>query len=157
MKHSVMYPLVAHPHNPEFVNGEALVRFARVAEAAGFRGISFTDHPAPSNKWLMAGGHDALDPFAALAFVAAATTELRLIPHVVVLPYPDQRDQVDLAGDRVDLAHTLERCDLLRDLRDPGHIGLDEHDGGDHGVTLPPAAPLAGRQADRPESLVICD
>ncbi len=87
MKHSVMYPLVAHPHNPEFVNGEALVRFAQVAERAGFRGISFTDHPAPSHKWLMAGGHDALDPFAALAFVAAATTELRLIPHVVVLPY----------------------------------------------------------------------
>jgi probable F420-dependent oxidoreductase len=87
MKHSVMYPLVAHPHNPEFVNGDALIRFARAAEEAGFRGISFTDHPAPSHKWLTAGGHDALDPFAALAFVAAATTEMRLIPHVVVLPY----------------------------------------------------------------------
>jgi probable F420-dependent oxidoreductase len=82
-----MYPLVAHPHNPEFVDGGSLIRFARAAEDAGFRGISFTDHPAPSHKWLMAGGHDALDPFAALAFVAAATTEMRLIPHVVVLPY----------------------------------------------------------------------
>lgn len=87
MQHSVVYPLVAHPHNPEFVNGDALIRFARAAEQAGFRGISFTDHPAPSHKWLMAGGHDALDPFAALAFVAAATRELSLIPHVVVLPY----------------------------------------------------------------------
>src|SRR5581483_7026599 len=49
--------------------------------------ISFTDHPAPSHKWLHAGGHDALDPFAALSFVAAVTERVRLIPHVVVLPY----------------------------------------------------------------------
>jgi probable F420-dependent oxidoreductase len=72
---------------PELVTGAALVRFAQAAEDAGFRGISFTDHPAPSQKWLTAGGHDALDPFAALAYVAAATSEVRLIPQVVVLPY----------------------------------------------------------------------
>ena len=87
MKHWVTYPLVAHPHHPDFVRGETVVRFARAAEAAGFSGIAFTDHPAPSNKWLNAGGHDALDPFAALAYVAAATTTLRLIPNIVVLPY----------------------------------------------------------------------
>jgi probable F420-dependent oxidoreductase len=87
MNHAVVYPLVAHPHNPELVSGDAMIRFAQAAERAGFRGISFTDHPAPSDKWLNAGGHDALDPFAALSFVAAATTQLRLIPHVVVLPY----------------------------------------------------------------------
>src|SRR5439155_14429093 len=76
-----------HPYNPEFVSGEGLARFARAAEAAGFDGIAFTDHPAPSDKWLNAGGHDALDPFAALAFVAAVTTRIRLIPNIVVLPY----------------------------------------------------------------------
>ena len=43
--------------------------------------------PAPSDKWLRSGGHDALDPFAALAFVAAATERLLLIPNIVVLPY----------------------------------------------------------------------
>src|SRR5262249_7324090 len=47
----------------------------------------FTDHPAPSDKWLNAGGHDALDPFVALAVVAAATDRLQLIPNIVVLPY----------------------------------------------------------------------
>jgi probable F420-dependent oxidoreductase len=87
MKHWVTYPLVRHPYDPSFVSHDALVRFARTAEAAGFDGLGFTDHPAPSHKWLQAGGHDALDPFAALAFVAAVTERLRLIPNIVVLPY----------------------------------------------------------------------
>ena len=87
MKHSVVFPLVSHPYNPELVTPEAVVRFARAAEAAGFAGIAFTDHPAPSDKWLKAGGHDALDPFTALAFIAGVTKEIRLIPHIVVLPY----------------------------------------------------------------------
>ena len=57
------------------------------AEEAGFSGIGFTDHPAPSERWLAAGGHDALDPLAALAFCAAVTDRLRLIPNILVLPY----------------------------------------------------------------------
>lgn len=87
MKHSVVFPLVTHPYNPELVTPEAVVRFARTAETAGFAGIAFTDHPAPSDKWLKAGGHDALDPFTALAFIAGVTRDIRLIPHIVVLPY----------------------------------------------------------------------
>lgn len=87
MKHWVTYPLVHHPYDPAFVSHDALVQFAQTAEAAGFDGIGFTDHPAPSHKWLQAGGHDALDPFAALAFVAAVTERLLLIPNIVVLPY----------------------------------------------------------------------
>lgn len=87
MRHWVTYPLLAHPSPPELVTGEAVARVARAAEAAGFDGIGFTDHPAPSHKWLSAGGHDALDPFAALSFVAAVTERLSLIPNIVVLPY----------------------------------------------------------------------
>ncbi|HIF94887.1 MAG: LLM class F420-dependent oxidoreductase [Myxococcales bacterium] len=87
MKHWVTYPLISYPYDPAFVSKDALVRFARTAETAGFDGIGFTDHPAPSHRWLQAGGHDALDPFAALAFVAAVTDRLRLIPNIVVLPY----------------------------------------------------------------------
>ena len=87
MKFSVTYPLVTHPYNPEFLTKDGLVRFATAAEAAGFSGIGFTDHPAPTHRWLQAGGHDALDPFAALAFVAAVTDTIRLIPNIVVLPY----------------------------------------------------------------------
>jgi probable F420-dependent oxidoreductase len=87
MKFWVTYPLISHPYDPAFVSKEALTRFARTAEAAGFDGIGFTDHPAPSHKWLQAGGHDALDPFVALSFVAAVTDRMRLIPNIAVLPY----------------------------------------------------------------------
>ena len=55
--------------------------------AAGFSGFGFTDHPAPTQRWLETGGHDALDPFVAMGFAAAHTTTLRLIPNIVVLPY----------------------------------------------------------------------
>ena len=87
MKHWTTYPLLTHPLNPQLIEGNGLIRFARAAEEAGFSGIAFTDHPAPSHKWLMAGGHDALDPFAALSFVAAVTERLLLIPNIIVLPY----------------------------------------------------------------------
>jgi probable F420-dependent oxidoreductase len=87
MKFSITYPLVAHPCHPDFLEKANVIRIARAAEAAGFDALGFTDHPAPSQKWLEGGGHDALDPFAALAFCAAVTDRIRLMPHIVVLPY----------------------------------------------------------------------
>ena len=83
----VTYPLLAHPYNPEFLTKSGLTRFCVAAEEAGFAGIGFTDHPAPGDRWLQAGGHDAVDPFAALAFCAAVTDRMRLIPNILVLPY----------------------------------------------------------------------
>lgn len=87
MKFFVTYPLVSHPYNPELLSKESLTRFAQTAENAGFHAMGFTDHPAPTHRWLSAGGHDALDPFAALAFVAAVTDRMLLVPNIVVLPY----------------------------------------------------------------------
>ena len=87
MKFWMTYPMTTHPYNPEFVTKAGLIRFCEAAEAAGFSGIGFTDHPAPNDRWLNNGGHDALDPFAALCFCAAVTEKLRLIPNIVVLPY----------------------------------------------------------------------
>jgi probable F420-dependent oxidoreductase len=87
MHHWFTYPLITHPYEANLVTRDGLVRIARAAEDAGFDGIGFTDHPAPSQKWLDGGGHDALDPFVALAVVAAVTERLRLIPNIVVLPY----------------------------------------------------------------------
>jgi len=83
----VTYPLVAHPCSPDFLTRDALRQFCQTAELNGFDGIGFTDHPAPTAKWLQAGGHDALDPFVALSFCAAVTERIRLIPNIVVLPY----------------------------------------------------------------------
>jgi probable F420-dependent oxidoreductase len=83
----VTYPLITHPYHPELVTKAGLTRFSTAAEAAGFSGIGFTDHPVPTERWLKAGGHDALDPFTALSFCAAVTDRLRLIPNILVLPY----------------------------------------------------------------------
>jgi len=87
MRFAITHPLVTHPYHPELVTGAGIARVASAAETAGFHGFGFTDHPAPSQRWLDGGGHDALDPFVALGFAAAHTTTLRLIPNIVVLPY----------------------------------------------------------------------
>jgi probable F420-dependent oxidoreductase len=86
MKLSLHLPMDIHQHE-EFHNAKALRSIAIAAERAGFGAINTTDHPAPSDKWRLNGGHDTFDPFAALAFMAAVTTTLRLHTHILVLPY----------------------------------------------------------------------
>ena len=87
MRFAITHPMLVHPASPDLVSGAGVAALARAAEAAGFHGFGFTDHPAPSQRWLEGGGHDALDPFVALGFCAAATERIRLIPNIVVLPY----------------------------------------------------------------------
>jgi probable F420-dependent oxidoreductase len=87
MHFTVTHPMHSHPYNPELVSGDGIAAVAAAAEAAGFHGFGFTDHPAPTQRWLEAGGHDALDPFVAMGYAAARTTTLRMIPNIVVLPY----------------------------------------------------------------------
>jgi probable F420-dependent oxidoreductase len=60
---------------------------AAALEAAGVDACFITDHPAPDAEWLNSVGHDALDPFAGLAFVAAQSRKLLLHTNIVVLPY----------------------------------------------------------------------
>lgn len=71
----------------EFVTAEAISEIAGVAEASGFRAVHVTDHPAPDAKWLDHGGHHALDPFVALSFAAAATTDVNLLTNVYIAAY----------------------------------------------------------------------
>lgn len=71
----------------EFVSGAAIAEVARATEAAGFDAVFVTEHPFPENEWLATGGHHALDPFVALAFAAAATTRLRVLTNLCVVPY----------------------------------------------------------------------
>jgi probable F420-dependent oxidoreductase len=87
MHFNITHPMHSHPYNPELISGDGIATIAAAAEAAGIHGFGFTDHPAPSQRWLEAGGHDALDPFVAMGYAAARTTTLRLIPNIVVLPY----------------------------------------------------------------------
>src|SRR6201998_1382680 len=87
MRFAITYPIIRHPDSRELGSGPGVAERAAAAEGAGFHGLGFTDHPAPTQRWLEAGGHDALDPFVAMGYAAARTTTLRLIPNIVVLPY----------------------------------------------------------------------
>lgn len=60
---------------------------AVAAERAGFDAFSMSEHPIPGAKWLASGGHQTLDPFVALSYVAAATERLRLLTYLAVAPY----------------------------------------------------------------------
>jgi len=71
----------------EFQSQGAITAMAEALERAGVDACCVTDHPAPASAWLHASGHDALDPFTALAFVAAASSRLLLQTSVLVLPY----------------------------------------------------------------------
>lgn len=78
-----MLPFHDCPPNPAFLSGDALAELGRAAEAAGFDAVAVTDHPAPPEQWRATGGHDALDPFVALAFVAAATERVKLLTYLL--------------------------------------------------------------------------
>ena len=71
----------------EFASGAAIAQVARTAEAAGFDAVFVTEHPFPEDEWLATGGHHALDPFVALGCAAAATTSLRVLTNLCVVPY----------------------------------------------------------------------
>jgi probable F420-dependent oxidoreductase len=60
---------------------------AVAAERAGFHGISLSEHIVPGARWMDSGGHQTLDPFVALGYVAAATERLHLLTYLAVAPY----------------------------------------------------------------------
>src|ERR1700712_2310634 len=87
MKFSLHIPLgVVTPG--EFQTLEAVHEMAAAIEASHADACYVTDHPAPDSTWLRQGlGHDTLDPFVALSFVAAITRRIMLHTNIVVLPY----------------------------------------------------------------------
>jgi probable F420-dependent oxidoreductase len=87
MKFMIDYPLLSDRDGGAWVRPESMAQLARDAEAAGVDAIALTDHPAPSKKWLEGGGHETLDPFVGLAYMAAATQRLRLMTYLTVVPY----------------------------------------------------------------------
>ena len=87
MKFTVDYPIVTVGYDPALVTAAGMTRVAQAAEEYGYDAISFSEHPAPSHKWLNSGGHESLDQTSALAFCAAVTSRLRLMTYLLVLPY----------------------------------------------------------------------
>jgi probable F420-dependent oxidoreductase len=73
--------------NPDFISAEGIGALAQHFEALGAHAAFVTDHPAPDDRWLEGGGHQALEPTVALTAAAAATHHLRLHTHIYVLAY----------------------------------------------------------------------
>jgi len=86
MKFSVHIP-VGNVTPGQFQSLSAVREMVDALDRANVDCCCVTDHPAPSSQWLRANGHDALDPFSALAFIAALSPRLQLQTNILVLPY----------------------------------------------------------------------
>jgi len=82
-----LYVPVGNVTPGEFQSQAAVKEMTHALEQANIDACCVTDHPAPSSEWLHANGHDALDPFTALAFIAAESSRLKLQTNILVLPY----------------------------------------------------------------------
>ncbi len=87
MKFNYQLPPRAVKHWDSWIGEHHLWDIAVAAEEAGFDMVSMTDHPFPYEPWLKTGGHHAFDPFVSLAFMAAATSRIKLCTLVVVAGY----------------------------------------------------------------------
>lgn len=87
MRFTLEYPSEQPIAPDDFLRPDVLRAVAVAAEAAGFDAIALSEHPAPSVKWRTHGGHNTLDPIAALSYVAAVTTRVKLMTNLYVLPF----------------------------------------------------------------------
>ncbi|MCD4533046.1 LLM class F420-dependent oxidoreductase [Nocardioides sp. cx-169] len=87
MRYTVEYPISKVGYDPALVAAAGMTRVVQAVEALGYDAVAFSDHPAPSYKWLSSGGHESLDQTSALGFCAAVTARVRLMTYSMVLPY----------------------------------------------------------------------
>lgn len=87
MRFTIEHPLGQHGCAPDLHSADGVTAVASSAERCGFDAIAFTEHPAPPRAWVDKGGHPSMDPLIALAFCAAVTRRIKLLTHLVVLPY----------------------------------------------------------------------
>jgi probable F420-dependent oxidoreductase len=87
MRYTLEYPSELPTAPDDFLEPAVIHDVVTRAEAAGFSAIALSEHPAPSLKWRRNGGHNTLDPVAALSFMAAVTTDIKLMTNLFVLPF----------------------------------------------------------------------
>jgi probable F420-dependent oxidoreductase len=87
MKFAVQHGIGDSRWVPEIISPSATKLFATTAERLGFDAISFTDHPAPSSRWVDSGGEGVADLFTSLGFCAAVTERVRLLTYVLLPTY----------------------------------------------------------------------
>ncbi|MCU1344276.1 MAG: putative dehydrogenase, partial [Acidimicrobiia bacterium] len=84
MKFSIQHGVGDPAWTPPIISKQAVRSFTRITEDSGWDAIAFTDHPAPSDRWIAVGGEGVCDPFSALGFCAAITDTLELMTLVLV-------------------------------------------------------------------------
>ncbi|MBP1820348.1 TIGR03619 family F420-dependent LLM class oxidoreductase [Mycobacterium sp. OAE908] len=87
MKYTLEYPSELPTASEEFLEPDVIRQLARQAEISGFSAVALSEHPAPSVKWRRNGGHNTLDPIAALSFMAGVTARIKLMTNLYVLPF----------------------------------------------------------------------
>lgn len=105
MKLNYQLPPRAVKHWDAWIGSNELGDVAVAAENAGFDMLSMTDHPFPYEPWLKSGGHHAFDPFVSLAFMAAATTRIKLCTALVVAAYRNPYISAKAAASLDNLSH----------------------------------------------------
>ncbi len=86
MRYIYQYPEVQGTDTEMLDTGD-VAELAAAVESAGWDGFAFTEHPAPSARWLATGGHQSIDPLVGLSHVAAVTSRIRLLTYLAVVPY----------------------------------------------------------------------
>lgn len=84
MRFSIGLPHPTGGNDPREIDGYVAV--AQAVERSGLHAVWVTDHPFPYVEPGKAG-HQALDPFALLGYLAGATASVRLHLNLVVIPY----------------------------------------------------------------------
>ncbi|KJE25174.1 oxidoreductase, Rv2161c family [Frankia torreyi] len=87
MRFAVQHAVADPAWSPRILTPDAVTGFARAAEESGFAALGFSDHPAPSARWVDSGGEGSADPLVSLAFCAAVTSRIRLFTWALVAPY----------------------------------------------------------------------
>ncbi|NDZ97477.1 TIGR03619 family F420-dependent LLM class oxidoreductase [Streptomyces sp. SID6673] len=87
MRFVLEYPSELPSAPDDFLNPHVIRDVVVQAEQSRFAGVALSEHPAPSSKWRANGGHNTLDPIAALSFMAGVTTDITLMTNLYVLPF----------------------------------------------------------------------
>jgi probable F420-dependent oxidoreductase len=87
VRFTVEYPVGGSDFDRALLSRVGVTRVVRRADELGYDALALTEHPAPSLRWIEAGGHETLDLTTALAFFAAVTERIRLMTYLLVVPY----------------------------------------------------------------------
>jgi len=87
MKFAVQHGMGDPNWTPEILHPDEVARFVHTAETAGFDMVAFSDHPAPSAKWVEADGEGTADVFTSLAYCAALSKNIGLLSWVLIPSY----------------------------------------------------------------------